>query len=140
MSNKNILFGKFWTMKDKLAEKKVNIVPSAKGPSPDEIIAGIQAVQKVDYAITGGERNVIVAELPNCTFELRNSLNVLVDTKTNDTVNGGIANLVATSDDLYTVIATIGGVQQWTNTVEILGAGSSVLYAVSVVLSPSYKT
>ena len=123
MSNKNILFGKFWTMKDKLAEKKVNIVPSAKGPSPDEIIAGIQAVQKVDYAITGGERNVIVAELPNCTFELKNSLNVLVDTKTNDTVNGGIANLVATSDDLYTVIATIGGVQQWTNTVEILGAG-----------------
>ena len=66
---------------------------------------------------------LIVAELPNCTFELRNSLNVLVDTKTNDTVNGGIANLVATSDDLYTVIATIGGVQQWTNTVEILGAG-----------------
>lgn len=123
MSNKNILFGKFWTMKDKLAEKKVNIVPSAKGPSPDEIILGIQEIQKVDYAITGGERNVIVAELPNCTFELRNSLNVLVDTKTNDTVNGGIANLVAPSDDLYTVTAIIGGVQQWTNTVEILGAG-----------------
>ena len=52
MSNKNILFGpKFWTMKEKLAEKKGKHSPSAKGPSPDEIIAGIQAVQKVDYAI-----------------------------------------------------------------------------------------
>lgn len=123
MSNKNILFGKFWAMKEKLAEKKVDVIVVNKGPSPDEIIAGIQAVQKIDYAITGGDRTIIVAELPNATFELKNSLNVVVDTKANDTVNGGITYLVAPSDDLYTVVASISGVEQWTNTVEVLGAG-----------------
>ena len=125
MSNKNILFGKFWSMKEKLAEKKVNVTVANKGPSPDEIIAGIQAVQKVDYAITGGQRTIIVAELGGATFYLKDSTDTVVATGNTNFGFGGIVSLVAPSDGLYTVqaVVTAGGTELWTNTVEVLGAG-----------------
>lgn len=120
MSFVNDLFGKFWDMKSAINNKKGVVSISKNGPSPDEILAGINSIPTQPVFTSSSNKQIIVAELPNTTIELRSSGGTLLDTETTHSINGGLVTFAVTSIGTYTVIAKDSSdVELWTNTITI---------------------
>ena len=109
-----------------LAAKGVQISPNSSIPA---VMGGIEAIAQGGNTTTinvntSGDRIIYAAELPNTTFKLYNSDNILVQTLTNDASVGGPVAFTVSANDTYTVKAyDNSNTELWTSTITVSQIG-----------------
>lgn len=113
MATQQDVFNEIQNIKNAIIAKGGTITQANKNVSLPELTAGVQSIPEGG----GAGIAIIAAELADTTLELYGSNGALIDSQSTGT--GGMVMFTATEADTYTVKASKGGTELWTNTITV---------------------
>lgn len=113
MATQQDVFNEIQNIKNTIIAKGGTITQANKNVSLPELTAGVQSIPE------GGGAGIVIiaAELADTTLELYGSNGVLIGSQSTGT--GGMVMFTATEAGTYTVKASKGGTELWTNTITV---------------------